>query len=180
MQRQVSLTPIEPRGHDELEAVQAQIVLDEQREDEQAQHAEKEEDQRIQMEMELEEDEKDRVQEGGRNPKISADMIRYDFSTGRRPRRFATRGDVAYRPDEAGNKQYLRVFAPCVMFLEVRFAVSVHLCLLLNLLLCLCGGTGAFPRQLRWYSTQPIHCHDGSHVRAAPRHCGAVFHRQAQ
>lgn len=108
--------------------MQAQIILDEQREDELAQQREQEEEARIQAELEMEEDERDRAQEGGRNPKISGDMIRYDFSTGRRPRRIATRGDIAYRPDESANKQFLKVFAPCVLFLEVPFGGN-------------CGGT---------------------------------------
>ncbi len=50
----------------------------------------------------LEADERDRLQEGGRNPRIMEDSIYFDFTTERIPRRVSSRGDAKYYNDAAG------------------------------------------------------------------------------
>lgn len=62
-----------------------------------------------------EEDEMDRLQEGGPNPSVSEDLVRFDFSTGRLPRRIASRGDAVYKTDEVIGK-YLSVCPLSMVF----------------------------------------------------------------
>jgi hypothetical protein len=54
MQRQVSSTPVEPKGETELKRLQEQLALDEQREEEEAIRLESLEEDRITKEMEME------------------------------------------------------------------------------------------------------------------------------
>lgn len=86
IQRQISLTPITPKGQDELENLRLLQKQMEEMEDLEANKAEDEDELRIQHELEAEEDEKDRLQEGGRNPLVTDDLITFNFTTGRLPR----------------------------------------------------------------------------------------------
>jgi hypothetical protein len=86
IQRQISLTPIRPKGQDELENLRLLQKQMEEMEDLEANKAEDEDEQRIRDELEAEEDEKDRLQEGGRNPLVTDDQITFNFTTGRLPR----------------------------------------------------------------------------------------------
>jgi hypothetical protein len=86
LQRQISLTPIRPKGQEELENLRLLQKQMEEMEDLEANKAEDEDEQRIKQELEAEEDEKDRLQEGGRNPLVTDDQITFNFTTGRLPR----------------------------------------------------------------------------------------------
>jgi hypothetical protein len=63
----------------------------------------------------VEEEEQDRQQEGGPNPSVSDDAVRFDFSTGRLPRRISSRGDAVYKTDEVIGK-YLSVCPQSMLF----------------------------------------------------------------
>ena len=65
-------------------------------------------------------DERDRTQEGGRNPRIGDDFAHFVFSTGRLPRRLSMRGDCSYRED-AANQKYLKVFPQAVLLVQNPF-----------------------------------------------------------
>ena len=113
---------IQPKGEAELSAVMDEIRREEKRVEEEELRAEREEEEQIKREILAEEDEEDRKQEGGPNPQIDADRIRYDFTTGRRPRLLQLKGgDIAYRPDTGGRK-YLKVFASTALQLSTPIA----------------------------------------------------------
>lgn len=56
---------------------------------------------------------------GGPNPKIDNTSIRYDFTTGRRPRGLTSRGDLSYQT--AHGETFLKVFKFGSLFLPVPF-----------------------------------------------------------
>jgi len=120
MQRQVSLTPVVPKGEEELRQMQAVQRAQEEEEDMEAESEEEAREKRIKMELEAEEDEKDRQQEGGRNPMVSDDLIRFNFGTGRLPRRLKTKGDVSYTNDEMIGS-YLKVHPASSLMLSIPF-----------------------------------------------------------
>lgn len=123
LQRQFSLTPVEPKGEAELSELQNAIMRREEEEERAETEDEGKEEARIRSELEAEEDEKDRNQEGGRNPKIGPDSAQYDFSTGRMPRFLNTRGDCNYRND--GMEQtYLKVFKQGVLLVRNPFKAN--------------------------------------------------------
>jgi hypothetical protein len=67
-----------------------------------------------------EEDEKDRQQAGGRNPMVSDDMVRFNFTTGRLPRRLKTSGDVNFAPDEVVG-EFLKVRHCCINCIDLSY-----------------------------------------------------------
>jgi hypothetical protein len=71
--------------------------------------------------FQVEEEELDRQQEGGPNPSVSEDAVRFDFSTGRLPRRIASRGDAVYKTDEVIGK-YLSVCPLSMLFATLPVA----------------------------------------------------------
>jgi len=100
MQRQISLTPVQPKGEEELRVLMSALKAQEEEEEVEAESEEELKERRIREELEREEDERDRLQEGGRNPAITDDMVRFNFTTGRMPRRLKSQGDVSYTTDE--------------------------------------------------------------------------------
>ena len=97
-------TKIQPKGEAEIASVMEEIRREEKRIEEEELKAEREEEEQIKREIRAEEEEEDRKQEGGPNPQVDMDSIRYDFTTGRRPRLLQVKGDIQYKPDAAGKK----------------------------------------------------------------------------
>jgi hypothetical protein len=107
MKRQISLSPVAPRGEEELALLKKELLAQEEEAERLEAESEGLEERRIRDELgkeylfnlfvsiligslahqyvQAEEDEKDRTQIGGRNPKIGADFTHYDFSTGHMP-----------------------------------------------------------------------------------------------
>ena len=95
---------IQPKGEAEIASVQEEIRREEKRIEEEEMAAERAEEDKIVREIKAEEEEEDRKQEGGPNPQVDLDRIRYDFTTGRRPRLIQVKGDIHYRPEASGKK----------------------------------------------------------------------------
>ena len=110
LQRQVSLTPVTPKGEEELMLLMAALKSQEEEEEVEALSEEELQEKRIQEELEREEDERDRLQEGGRNPAVNDDKdhARFNFTTGRMPRRLKAQGDISYSSDEISGT-YLQI-----------------------------------------------------------------------
>ena len=97
-------TKVHPKGEAEIASVMEDIRREEKRVEEEELKEEKAEEDKITREIRAEEEEEDRKQEGGPNPQVDLDRVRYDFTTGRRPRLIQVKGDIHYRPDAAGKK----------------------------------------------------------------------------
>eukprot|EP01087_Luapelamoeba_hula_P004848 TRINITY_DN1482_c0_g1_i1.p1 TRINITY_DN1482_c0_g1~~TRINITY_DN1482_c0_g1_i1.p1 ORF type:complete len:4317 (-),score=602.49 TRINITY_DN1482_c0_g1_i1:51-13001(-) len=114
-------TPPKPKGEEELKQLMEKQLTETKAQEEGELQKEREFEQKIRREIREEEEEADRKQEGGPNPKIIGDgFIRYDFTTGRRPRDMTCRGDIAYK-SEYGTAQYLKVYKQSVLFLPIPF-----------------------------------------------------------
>jgi len=74
---------------------------------------------KIQAEIDHYYQDMDAKQPGGPNPKKDTNWIRYDFTTGRRPYKLTTRGDIEYKPLEG--KKFLKVHKSSCLFLPVPF-----------------------------------------------------------
>ena len=103
-----SFTRIKPKGEEELRLLLEQQLAEERRVEEDDLKQTAAEEERIKSEIDREEEMKDLMQEGGPNPRIHPDSIRYNFTTGRRPRGMTTRGDLAYQSE--GDASYLKVY----------------------------------------------------------------------
>jgi hypothetical protein len=112
-----------PKGEDILRELQLQLTRQDEEEEAQENAAETEQELAIQREIEVEEDESDRLQEGGPNPSIAGDVVRFDFSTGRLPRRVSARGDVIYKDDQVLGK-FLSVCPMSLLFISVPSALT--------------------------------------------------------
>lgn len=103
-----------------LASLQKEILAQEELEEREEIESEGKEEKRIRDELEAEEDERDRTQEGGRNPKIGFDFANYNFTTGRFPRRVSTRGDCSYRTD-GSSLTYLKIFKEAILMIATPF-----------------------------------------------------------
>jgi len=119
----LELGSIQPKGHDELKELQEKQQVEQKRIEEEEMEREREFEQKILREITEEEEALDLIQEGGPNPKMIGDgCLKYDFTTGRRPLRMTTRGDIGYK-DELDLK-YLKVYSLSMLFLPIPFAQS--------------------------------------------------------
>lgn len=123
LKKQYSMTIIQPKGEEILKELQNSIAKQEEIEEAYELALEGHEEEKIKKELELEEDEADRLQEGGRNPKISEDLISFDFTTGRIPRKTSFRGDYQYRNDTALQK-YLHLLPQSILMLKTPFTAN--------------------------------------------------------
>lgn len=139
MQRQISLTPVFPKGEEELRVLMSALKAQEEEEEVEAESEEELKERKIREELEREEDERDRLQDGGRNPAITEDMVRFNFTTGRMPRRLQAQGDVSYTTDEMVGT-----------FLKIHPRSSL---LLVNPLAPNCGG-----KKLNQYTVSSYFC----------------------
>ncbi len=166
LQRQISLTPITPKGQEELENLRVRSKQIEENEDLEATKAEDENERRIIQELEAEEDEKDRQQEGGRNPLTTDDQIIYNFTTGRLPRfhfflvyfiqsdrKLKVQGDISIINDDFG--PFLKVISDNFDFYRVTFVGT-------SKIKNATFNTLSF--ELRWQSSQPIYCQSRSSI----------------
>ena len=115
-----SFTRIKPKGEEELRLLLEQQLAEERRVEEDDLNQTAAEEERIKSEIDREEEMKDLMQEGGPNPRIHPDSIRYNFTTGRRPRGMTTRGDLAYQSE--GDASYLKVYKGSMLFLPLQFS----------------------------------------------------------
>lgn len=115
-----SFTRIKPKGEEELRLLLEQQLAEERRVEEDDLKQTAAEEERIKSEIDREEEMKDLMQEGGPNPRIHPDSIRYNFTTGRRPRGMTTRGDLAYQSE--GDASYLKVYKGSMLFLPLQFS----------------------------------------------------------
>ena len=112
------LVRIEPKGAEELRVLQEELSLQEKEQEELEAAREQEQELKIRRVLSAEERERDMQQVGGPNPKIGIDNVRYDFSTGRRPRLMQARGDFSYQGGGSGDPEtFVKVYAPGVFFL---------------------------------------------------------------
>jgi len=117
----VEFGAITPKGEEELKALKEKQQAEEKRLEEEELAKEKEFEQKIRREIDEEEDLIDRTQEGGPNPKLLGEgCIKYDFTTGRRPRDVQCRGDIAYKP--LFEKKFLKVFKTAMLFIPIPFS----------------------------------------------------------
>ena len=121
---QAAFTRIQPKGEAEIEVVMADMRAEEKRVEEDEMRSEKEEEAKIAREIRQEEEEADMKQEGGPNPLVDTDRIRYDFGLGRRPRLLTVRGDIAHRGD--GSRRHTKLFKGTSLLLPVFDAATVR------------------------------------------------------
>ena len=118
-------TKIQPKGEAEIQSVMEEMRREEKRVEESELKEEKAEEEKITREIRAEEEEEDRRQEGGPNPQVDFDRIRYDFTTGRRPRLIHVKGDVHYRPDTGGKKALKVIKGAAIQLPTPLAAISV-------------------------------------------------------
>ena len=123
-QQQQQLQRIPPKGAAEIAAVMQELRREEKAVEEAELRAEREEEDKVRQELKAEEEEEDRKQEGGPNPQVEPDRIRFDFTTGRKPRLLAVSGDVAYKQDGAGRRQALKLFKGSSLRLSTPLAAG--------------------------------------------------------
>lgn len=111
---------IKPKGEKELLALREELALEEKKMEEEEKKKERDEEDRYKSEIEAEEEKKNREQVGGPNPKVDTDRIIYDFTTGSRPLKLGTRGDIAYKP--LGAAHYLKVYKKAALILPIPFS----------------------------------------------------------
>ena len=115
--QQSTFTRIQPKGEAEIEVVMADMRAEEKRIEEEEMRSEKEEEAKIASEIRQEEEEADRKQQGGPNPLIDTDSIRYDLSSGRRPRLLAVKGDIAHKGE--GSRRHTKLFKSTSLILPI-------------------------------------------------------------
>ena len=122
--QQSAFTRIQPKGQAEIEVVMADMRAEEKRTEEDELRSEKEEEAKIASEIRQEEEEADRKQEGGPNPLIDTDRIRYDFAVGRRPRLIAVKGDIAHKGE--GSRRHTKLYKGTSLLLPVLDASTAR------------------------------------------------------
>ena len=122
--QQSAFSRIQPKGDAEIEVVMAAMRAEEKRVEEEELREEKESEAKIASEIRQEEEEADRRQEGGPNPSIDTDRIRYDFSVGRRPRLLAVRGDIAHKGE--GSRRHTKLFKGTTLTLPILDAATAR------------------------------------------------------
>jgi Ca2+-binding EF-hand superfamily protein len=113
---------IEPKAVQEILQLEMQLAEEEKKIEEEELKNEKDKEAEIMMKIEAEEIEQDLMQQGGPNPKIDYDIgnVKYDFTTGRRPRGLTSRGDFAFQ-NSFGDK-FTLVHVGGMLFVLIPFS----------------------------------------------------------
>ena len=120
---------VKPLMVQELQQLAEEMTVEEQKAAEEERIAEVAEEEEVRQRKKLAEDELDRLQEGGRNPQVTEDSARYDFTRGsgsslRPPTRMTSRGFMAAydytRADDVTLGKACKVFARSTIFVPVK------------------------------------------------------------